>query len=105
MPLWPATKTFLPFSSNGVLAIGFLAPRDGEIAGDHFLDEIGEAGFRLPAELFVGLAGIADQKIDFGRAEIHRIDANQHLAGFLVDPGLVHALAAPLDRAPDFGEG
>src|ERR1700683_1266092 len=59
IPLWPATKTRLPLSSNGVLAIGHLTPGDCKIAGHHLLDEVGEARLRLPAELLVRLAGVA----------------------------------------------
>ena len=77
MPRCPATKTVLPFSSNGVLAIGDLPPRDREIARHHLLDQLGKARLRLPAELLARLAGVADQFVDFGRAEIGRIDANQ----------------------------
>src|ERR1700704_1342021 len=49
IPPCPATKTVLPFSSNGVLAIGGLPARDHQIACDHFLDELGERRLRLPA--------------------------------------------------------
>src|SRR5579872_5668289 len=66
IPLWPATKTFFPFRSNGVLAIGNLTPRDIEIAGHHLPDQLGETCFWLPAEFLPRLAGIADQKIDLG---------------------------------------
>src|ERR1700722_18342279 len=104
MPLCPATKTVLPFSSNGVLAIGGLPPGDIEIAGHHLLDQLGERRFRPPAELLTRLAGVADQLIDLGGAEIDRIDANQRLAGFAIDAGFLDALAAPLDGAADFGE-
>src|SRR5580692_8389631 len=104
MPRWPATKTRWPFSSNGVLAIGHLAPGDCEIAGHHLLDEFGEARLRFPAELLVRLAGVADQKVDLGGTEILRIDPNQRLAGFLVDAGFLDTLAAPFDAASDFGE-
>src|SRR3954447_22774079 len=61
MPRCPATKTVLPFSSNGIPAIGDLPPGDVDIAGHHFFDEVGESGLRLPAELGLRLAGIADQ--------------------------------------------
>src|SRR5437762_5534241 len=91
MPRWPATKTVLPFSSNGVLAIGDLPPCDGQIARDHLFHELGERRLRLPAELLLRLAGIADEKIDFGRAEIDGVDANDGLAGFLVDTGFIDA--------------
>src|SRR3954467_3903019 len=76
MPRCPATKTVLPFSSNGVFAIGNLPPRDLKVAHDHLLDELGERRLRLPAQLLSRLAGIADQEIDFGRPEIHGIDAH-----------------------------
>src|ERR1700722_6349520 len=104
IPLCPATKTVLPFSSNGVLAIGDLPPRNREISCHHLLDQLREAGFRLPAELLTRLAGVADQKIDFGGTEIYGIDAHHGLAGFCVDAGLVAALAAPFDSAANFRE-
>src|ERR1700722_19794198 len=66
IPRCPATKTVLPFSSNGVFAIGDLPPGDIEIACHHLLDELGEGRFRLPAKLLARLAGVADQLIDLG---------------------------------------
>src|SRR5580704_8157987 len=104
MPRWPATKTVLPFSSNGVFAIGHLTPRDRKIARHHFTDHLRKTRLRFPAEFLARLAGVADQEIDFGRAEIGRIDADQCLAGFAVDAGLIDALAAPFDAAAHFGE-
>src|SRR3984893_12533953 len=104
MPRWPATKTVLPSRSNGVFAIGHLTPCDCQIARHHFLDQLIKTGLRFPAKLLPRLAGIADQKIDFGGAEIGRIDANQYLAGLPVGAGLLDALAAPLDAAADLGE-
>src|SRR5882757_11015668 len=104
IPPCPATKTVLPFSSNGGLAIGNLPPGNRKVAGHHFLDELGERRFRLPAELLARLAGVADQLIDFGGAEILGIDPNHGLAGFAVDAGFLDALAAPFDAAADFRE-
>src|SRR5258708_39928448 len=104
MPRWPATKTVLPFRSNGVPAIGNLPFRDLEIAGHHFAYQLRQTRLRLPAELLARLAGIADQEIDFGRPEINRIDPHQRHAGPPVDAGLLHALAAPFDSASDHGE-
>ena len=49
------------------------------------------------------LAG-ADIDQFFGRAEILGIDADDGLAGFLVDAGFLDALAAPFDAAANFGE-
>src|SRR5713226_1724488 len=104
IPPCPATKTVLPFSSNGILAIGDLPPRDCEIARHHFLDELRETRLRLPAEFFACLGGVADQEIDFGRAKILGIDSNHGLARLLVDTGFLDTLAAPLDDAADFRE-
>src|SRR5580700_3043185 len=101
IPLCPATKAVLPSSSNGVLAIGDLPPRNREISRHHLLDQLRKARLRLPAELLVRLAGVADQEVDFSRAEIHGIDAHHGFAGFLVDAGLLDALAAPFDAPAD----
>ena len=41
---------------------------------DHDLDEVFEAGLlRVPAEEALGLAGIAEELVDFSRSEIPRI--------------------------------
>src|ERR1700722_441347 len=104
IPLCPATKTVLPFSSNGVFAIGDLSPGDRKVARHHLLDQFGEGCFRLPAEHPARLAGVADQLIDFGGAKIHRIDAHKGLSRLRIDAGLLDALAAPHDAAADFGE-
>src|ERR1700736_837421 len=104
IPRCPATKTVLPFSSNGVLAIGNLPPGNRKIARHHFLDELRKRRLRLPAELLARLARVADQEIDFGETEIGRVDANDGLAGFPVDPGLLDAFAAPFDAAADLRE-
>src|SRR3954467_11045594 len=85
MPRWPATKTVLPFSSNGILAIGNLASCGLQIARDHLPDELRERRLRLPAEFLPRLAGISNQKIDFGRPEILGIDTHDGLAGLAVD--------------------
>src|ERR1700722_17773139 len=104
IPPCPATKTVLPFSSNGVLAIGGLPPGDIEIARHHLLDQLGKRRFRLPTEHLARLAGVADQLIDLGGTEINRIDANERLAGFAVDAGLLDTLAAPFNVAAGFRE-
>src|ERR1700722_14581325 len=102
IPRCPATKTVLPFSSNGVFAMGHLPLGNRPVARHHLLDELGEGRFRLPAELLLCLAGIADQKIDLGGTEVDGIDPHHRLAGRLIDAGLLDALAAPLDAAADF---
>src|SRR5436853_632563 len=65
IPPCPATNTVLPFSSNGVLAIGYLPAGDREIPRHHLLDEPRKRRLRLPAEDLARLAGVADQLIDF----------------------------------------
>src|SRR5664279_1949211 len=108
MPRCPATKTVLPFSSNGVsngiFAIGNLPPRDLEIARHHFLDQLRKTRLRRPTQFLPRLAGVADQFVDFGGTEIGRIDADDGLAGGRIDAGFVDPFAAPLDAAADFGE-
>src|ERR1700682_1018780 len=99
IPPWPATKTVLPLSSNGVLAMVNLPPGNRKIARHHFLDELRKARLRLPAELLARLAGVADQLVDFGVTKIRRVDANDGLAGFPVDAGFFDTLAAPFDAA------
>ena len=94
----------MPFSSNGRLAIGNLAPGLFEIGRNHLLDQLGKGRFWLPAKLLPRLAGVANQKIDFGRTEIHGIDAQDGLAGLAVDAGLINALAASFDAAADLGK-
>src|SRR4051812_45180543 len=71
MPRWPATKTVLPFSSNGVFAIGGFLSGDSEIGGHHLLHQLRKRRLWLPAELLPRLAGVADQFIDFGRTKVN----------------------------------
>ena len=42
----------------------------------HLGDKLIKAGARHPSELFASLAGIAEQRIDFGRPEIPRVDGD-----------------------------
>src|SRR5262249_11001815 len=69
------------------------------------LHQLRECSLRLPTELLPRLAGVADQEVDLGRAEIARIDPYHDLAALAVDAGLLDALAAPLDAAADLGKG
>src|SRR3984893_1500636 len=129
MPRWPATKTRLPLSSNGsAVAAGsrvtkwfsnvawrrtsvmpidalLLQPHLLAVAVDHRLDEVLKARLVTPAKLLVRLAGIAEQKIDLGRAEIARINFDQDFSGLGVDPGLLDAGAAPGDPTAHMAEG
>src|SRR5581483_3220435 len=86
IPRCPATKTFLPFRSNGIFSIGNLTPGDLDIAGYHLPHEVGKTGLWLPAEFLPRLAGIADQQIDLGGAEILGIDANHGVPDFVSMP-------------------
>src|SRR5437870_361350 len=72
MPRWPATKTVLPFSSNGVPAIGNLPLCNRQIARHHLFDKLGERRLRLPAELLVRFAGMAPVALGFEIAEKDR---------------------------------
>ncbi len=59
----------------------------------------------LPAQDLLRLAGIAQQQVDLGRAEIPGIDLDQQLAGLGVHAFFFDILAAPGDLASGFGEG
>src|SRR5215470_12475569 len=127
MPRWPATKTRLPAKSNGsvlaaalnieplsdaagtcpsvmpVYALPF-QPHLRAIAIDHFRNEIRKARLVAPTEPLVRLARIAEQNIDLGRTEVARIDFDQGLSGFGVDPDLIDAGAMPGDPTADVAE-
>src|SRR5262249_15261778 len=47
----------------------------------------------------------SQQKVHFGRAEIGRIDADEHLTAAAVPANLVYTLAAPYDLPAGFGRG
>jgi hypothetical protein len=57
-----------------------------------------------PAKLFMRLGRIPNQKIDFSRAKIRRINPHQNLTAALIDPGLGDSLAAPFDSPIDFAK-
>src|SRR5580692_2390437 len=117
MPRWPATKTRRPRRSNsGAVAVAaaggsvaaamalLLEPDRIEVGLDHVLHKLVERHAMPPAEQVVRLARIADQGPDFGRAEIARVDLDEHMAGFLIQSFLVGAGAFPDDAAADAGE-
>ncbi len=56
-----------------------------------------EVDLRLPAELGLRLAGIAEQRFDLGGTEIARIDADDDPAALAVDSPFLDALALPLE--------
>ncbi len=54
----------------------------------------GQAGLLCsvtPGELVVRFERIAEEQTDLGRTAISGVDNDQHLPGFRIDPGLVHA--------------
>src|SRR5207248_8939568 len=58
-----------------------------------------------PAEPLARLARIAKERIRFGRAEITRIDFDQHAAVALIKSLFVEPRSAPFDGSADAGEG
>src|SRR5215470_5034276 len=121
MPRWPATKTRLPARSNGsAFAAGsrvmsqsaLIMPIDAfafqshllAVAVDHLVDEIRKARLVAPAKLLVRLAGVAEQHLDLGRAEIARIDFNENLSGLGINPGFIDAFTTPRDLAAHMAE-
>ncbi len=48
-----------------------------QIAGDHLGAHLLRCDLRHPAEVFLGLGGIAQQGLDLGGAEVPFVDANE----------------------------
>src|SRR5262245_36170360 len=71
-------------------------------------DHVGHQGIKAylvpPAELGARLAGVAEQRINLGGAEIAWIDLDERLAGRLVDALLVDAVPTPFHLAADMAE-
>src|SRR6266487_6775719 len=70
----------------------------------HFYDQSVKACLMLPAEFSSRLARITKKSIDFGRAEIARIDLNEHPTGRLLEAFLLDGAPAPGDRPADMSE-
>ena len=115
MPLWPATADALAVQIEQKLRTSSDAhsrrPRPGcwsfmsaRSASTISRTSSSNADLVLPAELRVRLGRIAEQELDLGRAEIARIDLDQHAAGAGLDALLVDALAVPFDPLADVGE-
>src|SRR5690606_11807631 len=66
----------------------------------HLADQLFEGGRRHPAELLSGLGRVAQQRLDFGRAEIAWIDPDDHVARFQVDA--IPAACDPSDLVDSF---
>src|SRR3977135_4250920 len=63
----------------------------------HLRYELLERDLRSPAQLFLRLAWIAEQRLDFSRTEIARVHCNDAFARRGV-PAFLLALAPPCDR-------
>src|SRR5712692_4607779 len=113
MPRWPATKSLRAFTGEAprrslvVVVCGesmllheLVALGGFEVLAHHLGDELLEAYLRRPAELRARLARIAEERLDFGRPEVARIDRHDAAARRVVAL-LAHAPAAPLERQPD----
>src|SRR5947207_3237067 len=108
MPRWPATKMRRPPSGNisgfaGAALMLFAHRR--QIGRHHLGHQFAETRLVAPAQLGPRLGRIALQEINFGGAEVPRIDGNQDLPVLGVDTLLLGSGAAPGDRAADLGEG
>ena len=73
---------------------------------DHDPDEVFEGSLAgVPAEECLGLGGVAEQLLHFGRAEEAWVDLDQALARSNVDTSLVDAFAFPTQLDADMLEG
>src|SRR3954469_20956683 len=83
-PAPPVTVTGLPFQNEGVgsamllthpdAATGELVLEQLDVVFDHDLHEVLERRLGLPAELLLGLAGIALQRVDLRRPQVARVE-------------------------------
>src|SRR4029077_5269967 len=108
MPRWPATKTRRPASlkTSVFVAPALMLVAHGHQIGRHHLgDQRAKACLVGPAELAARLGRVALQEIHLGRAQIARIDGDQHLAALRIHTLLLGSRTPPGDLAPDFGKG
>src|SRR5262245_15382670 len=80
-----------PVAASAQVRVGF---RGLQVRAHHLDDELLEADARLPAELAARLGGVAEERVDLGRAKVARIDRDDAPA-FRVDALLRFSLAAP----------
>src|SRR3954466_8517783 len=101
MPRWPATNTRSPRLTRslvevvGIVAVllhELVALGGLQVLAHHLAHELGELDPRLPAQLRARLGGVAEEGLDFRRAEIARVDRDDALAALVV-AFLLHALA------------
>src|ERR1700754_2338326 len=120
MPRCPATNTRLRLEIITSLLLAFVdreavlmhervLARFGQVADHHLAHELFEGRARLPAELFLRLGRVAEQRLDFGRAVIARIDFDDDIADLHArierdvrhDAAFVVALAFPAEFDAD----
>src|SRR3954467_1937182 len=82
-----------------------LADHSVEVGLDHLADQVFERGPMLPSELGPGLRRVSEEKVDFGRAKIPRVNADQDRSGPTIVTDLSPARSAPFDLPADFGKG
>ena len=58
---------------------GLLALGQRQVGADHLGDQVGERRLRRPIQLLARLARVADERVDLGRAEVDRVDADDRL--------------------------
>src|SRR6266481_3276687 len=68
-----------------------------EIFTHHFGDQFSEADFGCPAEFDSGFAGITQQGLDLGRAEVAGVNRNDTFARGII-AFFVYAHSSPSDR-------
>ena len=70
-----------------VVCVEAVAQRQGvslgglQVGFDHLADQFVEAGARSPAEFALRLAGVAEQGLHLGGAEVARVDRDDDIAG------------------------
>src|SRR5258706_6016202 len=62
---------------------------------DHWPHEFLEFHFRSPAQPLMGLAGVAQERLDLGGAEVAGVDLDQHSTALLLDADLVDSSSLP----------
>src|SRR5262245_16613422 len=79
--------------------------RFGEVGINHFGNQLFKRRRVCPLQHGTRLGWIAEQKVDFSRTEVTRIDLNPRATGARVDALLVHAGSAPDDLIAEACEG
>src|SRR5690242_12757719 len=72
-----------------------------QVRFDHFADKLVKGNRVSPAELRACLGGVADQNVDFRRAEITWVNLNERASRRHIKTLLVKACSAPFDTRPN----